>query len=137
VSDTAFSVNRRIVLGTLLVDSYDAGLAFYCGVLGFDCTNDQPLGDGKRWVTVQPKGVSGAGLLLAQADGTEQSAAIGNQVAGRVGFFLHTDDFARDHATMLARNVRFLERPRHEPYGTVAVFSDPYGNLWDLIQPAV
>ena len=133
----AFSANRRIVLGTLLVDSYDAGLDFYCGVLGFDCTNDQPLGGGKRWVTVQPKGVSGAGLLLAQADGPTEIAAIGNQVAGRVGFFLHTDDFARDHATMLARDIRFLEEPRHEPYGTVAVFADPYGNLWDLIQPTV
>jgi len=133
----AFSANRRVVLGTLLVDSYDAGLAFYCGVLGFDCTNDQPLGGGKRWVTVQPKGVSGAGLLLAQADGPTEIAAIGNQVAGRVGFFLHTDDFARDHATMLARDIRFLEEPRYEPYGTVAVFADPYGNLWDLIQPTV
>lgn len=100
-------------------------------------SNDQPLGGSKRWVTVQPKGVSGAGLLLAQADGAIEIAAIGNQVAGRVGFFLHTDDFARDHATMLARDIRFLEEPRYEPYGTVAVFADPYGNLWDLIQPTV
>lgn len=137
MTEQAFSANRRIVLGTLIVDSYEAGLAFYCGVLGFACTSDQPLGDGKRWVTVQPTGVAGAGLLLAQADGAEQIAAIGKQTAGRVGFFLHTDDFARDHATMLARKIRFLEEPRHEPYGTVAVFSDPYGNLWDLIQPAI
>ena len=82
----------------------------------------------------KPKGGEGAALLLAQAANDEQRAAIGNQTGGRVGFFLKTDDFARDHAAMIAKGVRFLEQPRHEVYGTVAVFADPYGNTWDLIQ---
>lgn len=124
-----------IFLVTLIVDDYERAKAFYCDVLGFECVQDFALpGEGKRWVVVQPRGGSGAGLLLARAGDADQAKAVGNQVAGRVGFFLKTDDFARDHAAFQAKGVRFLEEPRHESYGTVAVFADLYGNLWDLIQ---
>jgi catechol 2,3-dioxygenase-like lactoylglutathione lyase family enzyme len=119
---------------TLVVDDYDRAIAFYRDVLGLTLVADTPLGGGKRWVVVA--GAGGARLLLAKADGSAQQAAIGNQTGGRVGFFLRTDDFARDHAAMRAGGVRFLEEPRHEVYGTVAVFSDPYGNTFDLIQHA-
>lgn len=126
-----------IFLVTLLVDDYDRAKTFYCGTLGFDCVFDTPLPDeGKRWLVVRPKGGEGAGLLLAKAVGAAEQAAIGQQTAGRVSFFLKTDDFARDHAAFHAKGVRFLEEPRHEAYGTVAVFADLYGNLWDLIQHA-
>jgi predicted enzyme related to lactoylglutathione lyase len=94
---------------------------------------DTDLGGGKRWVTVAVEG--GAKLLLAKADGITQAERVGDQTGGRVGFFLETDDFARDHAALVERGVQFLEDPRHEPYGTVAVFSDLYGNRWDLIEP--
>lgn len=127
--------SRGIATVTLLVDSYDRGLAFYCGLLGFECRADTPLGNGKRWVVVAPAGQTGADLLLAQADDDMQMHAIGNQTGGRVGFFLHTDDFDRDHAAFLAKGVRFLEAPRHEAYGSVAVFEDIFGNRWDLIEP--
>lgn len=120
----------------LVVPDYDAGIAFYCGKLGFDLLEDTVLDAAKRWVVVRPKGATETALLLAKAEGERQQAAIGNQTGGRVGFFLFTDDFARDHAAMLAAGVAFLEAPRHEPYGTVAVFSDPFGNHWDLLQPA-
>lgn len=119
---------------TLVVGSYDEAIAFYCDRLGFDLLEDTPLGEGKRWVLVAPKG-RGVRLLLAEAQGAAQQAAIGNQTGGRVGFFLETDDFARDHAAFTARGVRFLETPRHERYGSVAVFEDLYGNKWDLIEP--
>ncbi|TRL42164.1 VOC family protein [Rhizobium straminoryzae] len=128
---------QSLFLVTLIVDDYDRAKDFYCGILGFDCVFDSPLPEaGKRWVVVKPKGAEGASLLLARADGDMERAAIGNQTAGRVSFFLKTDDFSRDHAAYLAKGVRFLEAPRHEPYGTVAVFADLYGNLWDLIQHA-
>ncbi|AYG65041.1 MULTISPECIES: VOC family protein [unclassified Rhizobium] len=125
---------QSLFLVTLVVDDYDRAKAFYCGTLGFDCLQDEVQPEGKRWVAVKPKGGEGAALLLAQAASDNQRAAIGNQTGGRVGFFLKTDDFARDHAAMKAKGVRFLEEPRHEVYGTVAVFADPYGNTWDLIQ---
>ena len=128
-------MRQRIALVSLLVPDYDAGIAFYCGRLGFTLVEDKALGGGKRWVVVRPPGASESGLLLALADGARQQAAIGNQTGGRVGFFLHTDDFGRDHAAFLAAGVRFREAPRHEPYGTVAVFEDAFGNLWDLIEP--
>lgn len=128
---------QSLFLVTLIVDDYDRAKDFYCGILGFDCVFDTPLPEeGKRWVVVKPKGGEGASLLLARADGDNETAAIGNQTAGRVSFFLKTDDFASDHAAYLAKGVRFLEAPRHEPYGTVAVFADLYGNLWDLIEHA-
>jgi catechol 2,3-dioxygenase-like lactoylglutathione lyase family enzyme len=118
---------------TVLVPDYDAGIAFYVGTLGFDLRADTPLGPGKRWVLVAPKGGQTA-ILLARANGTAQEAAIGNQTGGRVGFFLATDDFAADHARMTAAGVQFEEEPRHETYGSVAVWRDPFGNRWDLLQ---
>ncbi|WP_170338181.1 VOC family protein [Ruegeria arenilitoris] len=119
---------------TLVVPDYDDAIAFYTETLRFRLTQDIDLGEGKRWVLVAPPGSDGAALLLAKADGDSQRAAIGNQTGGRVGFFLRTDDFARDHADMLANGVRFEEEPRDEPYGIVAVWQDPFGNRWDLIQ---
>ena len=127
---------QSLFLVALIVDDYDRAKDFYCGVLGFDCLEDSAQPDGKRWLVVKPKGGEGAALLLAEAATDTQKAAIGNQTGGRVGFFLKTDDFARDHAVMTAKGVRFLEEPRHEIYGSVAVFADPYGNTWDLIEHA-
>ena len=102
--------------------------------LGFAVVEDTALGGGKRWVLLAAPG-GGSRLLLAKADGPAQERAVGHAAGGRVSFFLHTDDFARDHAAMVARGVSFRELPRHEAYGTVAVFDDLYGNGWDLIQP--
>ena len=121
---------------TLVVADYDAAIRFYRDLLGFTLHQDTPLGGGKRWVVVGPPGERGARLLLARAEGEAQRGAIGRQTGGRVGFFLETDDFARDHAAFVARGVRFVEAPRREPYGTVAVFEDLHGNRWDLLQPA-
>ncbi|WP_313529857.1 VOC family protein [Shinella sp.] len=128
-------MRQRIALFSLLVPDYDAGIAFYCGKLGFDLVEDVALDADKRWVVVRPKGAGESGLLLAVADGERQQQAIGNQMGGRVGFFLHTDDFDRDHASFAAAGVRFLETPRDEPYGKVAVFEDAFGNRWDLLEP--
>ena len=126
---------RRIALATLLVRDYAEAIAFFTGVLGFAVGEDKPLdGAGKRWVTVVPPG-GGAGLLLARAEGEAQRAAVGRQAAGRVAFFLQTDDVARDHAALTAGGVRFIEAVRREDYGTVAVFEDLYGNLWALLGP--
>jgi len=124
---------QRVEAVAIVVPDYEDGIAFYVGAMGFDLVEDIDLGNGKRWVVVRPAGGE-TGLLLAKADGPAQAAAIGNQTGGRVGFFLSTDDFARDHAAMLAAGVTFEEPPRHEPYGTVAVFRDPFGNRWDLIE---
>lgn len=129
-------MKQTIARVVILVPDYDEGLAFYCGRLGFELIENTDLGGGKRWVLVRPKGATETALLLAKAEGERQSTAIGNQAGGRVGFFLFTDDFACDHAAMLAAGVEFLEPPRHEAYGTVAVFADPFGNRWDLLQPA-
>lgn len=129
------AMNQKIATLSLLVAEYDEAIEFYCTRLGFTLLEDTPLGAGKRWVLVAPKGEAGARLLLARADGQEQRAAIGRQAGGRVMLFLETDDFARDHAAMTAKGVTFLEAPRREPYGTVAVFADLYGNKWDLIEP--
>jgi catechol 2,3-dioxygenase-like lactoylglutathione lyase family enzyme len=129
------AMSQSIATASLLVADYDEAIIFYCDKLGFDLIEDTDMGGGKRWVLVAPPGGHGAHLLLARADGPAQRAAIGNQGGGRVMFFLETDDFSRDHAAMLARGVKFLEEPRHEPYGSVAVFADFYGNKWDLIQP--
>lgn len=128
---------RGLFLVTLVVPDYDAAIAWYRDVLGFALAEDVDLGDGKRWVVVKADAATGAGLLLAKAEGPEQQRAIGNQTGGRVGFFLKTDDFDRDHALYLSRGVDFREQPRREAYGTVAVFSDPFGNLWDLIEHAL
>ncbi len=120
---------------TLVVPNYDVAIAFYVGALGFMLVQDTPLPDGKRWVLVAPPGTRETRLLLAKADGPAQTARIGDQAGGRVVLFLTTDDFAREHAAMLSRGVVFLETPRHEAYGKVAVFRDPFGNKWDLIEP--
>ncbi|MFJ6074562.1 VOC family protein [Streptomyces sp. NPDC093065] len=127
----------RIALVALVVDDYDEAIRFYTEALGFRLAEDTPRPDGSRWVVVEPGGPErGTALLLARAKGDAQRARVGDQTGGRVGFFLHTDDFARDHARMAAAGVTFLEEPRHEPYGSVAVFQDLYGNRWDLLQPA-
>jgi catechol 2,3-dioxygenase-like lactoylglutathione lyase family enzyme len=126
-------VRQQLALVTLVVRDYDEAIAFYVGKLGFELTTDRPMGT-KRWVVVTPPG-SSAGLLLAQAANEGQAARIGDPTGGRVAFFLYTDDFDRDHARMTAAGVRFLEAPRREPYGTVAVFEDLYGVRWDLLQP--
>ncbi|GAB1331205.1 VOC family protein [Streptomyces sennicomposti] len=129
---------RRVALVTLVVDDYDEAVRFYTEALGFRLVEDAARPDGSRWVVVAPgpPGDGGTALLLARAKGDTQRARIGDQTGGRVGFFLHTDDFARDHARMRSAGVTLLEEPRHEPYGTVAVFQDLYGNRWDLLQPA-
>jgi catechol 2,3-dioxygenase-like lactoylglutathione lyase family enzyme len=126
-------VPARISALALLVPEYDTAIAFYVGILGFRLTEDIDQ-DRKRWVTVEPPG-GGTRLVLARAEGPDQRSAIGNQAGGRVFLFLQTDDFARDHAAMIAAGVIFEEDPRHEPYGSVAVWRDPFGNRWDLIGP--
>jgi catechol 2,3-dioxygenase-like lactoylglutathione lyase family enzyme len=126
-------LTSRISAIALVVPDYEAGIAFYVGRLGCRLVQDIDQGR-KRWVTVEPPG-GGTRLVLARAEGPAQAAAIGNQSGGRVFLFLETDDFARDHATMLAAGVEFEEPPRHEPYGSVAVWRDPFGNRWDLIGP--
>ncbi|MDO9431104.1 MAG: VOC family protein [Pseudomonadota bacterium] len=127
-------MNQNLALTALVVADYDEAIDFYVGKLGFALSRDDDMGGGKRWVVVTPPG-SQAGLLLAKASGPAQTARIGDQTGGRVGFFLHTDDFDRDHARMSAAGVRFQEEPRREAYATVAVFEDLYGNRWDLLQP--
>ena len=124
---------QRLSLTALLVADYDDAIDFYVRKVGFDLVEDTDMGGGKRWVVVS--GPDGGRLLLAKAVDDAQRAAIGKQAGGRVGFFMETDDFAVDHAAFVAKGVVFREAPRHEPYGTVAVFEDPFGNLWDLIEP--
>ena len=119
---------------TYLVSDYDEAIAFFTEKLNFTLLEDTLLSDKKRWVLVVPQGGNGSALLLAKADSPEQSQHIGNQTGGRVAFFLHTDDFQRDHQYMLSKGVQFAEAPRHEPYGIVAVFVDLYGNKWDLLE---
>lgn len=124
----------KLALLSILVPDYDAGIAFFVETLGFDLLEDSDLGAGKRWVRVAPAGAETA-FLLAKADGAAQEAAIGQQGGGRVWLFLQTDDFASDFHRLQANGVTFEEAPRREPYGQVAVFRDPFGNRWDLIQP--
>jgi catechol 2,3-dioxygenase-like lactoylglutathione lyase family enzyme len=129
-------MSRRLGAISLLVRDYDEAIAWYVRCLGFELVEDTPVGGGKRWVLIAPERGAATPLLLAQAATPEQVQQIGNQTGGRVFLFLHTDHFARDHARMTAEGVRFLEAPRHEAYGSVAVFADLYGNKWDLLQPA-
>ena len=127
----------KIATVALVVREYDEAIAFFVDALGFTLDEDTDMGDGKRWVVVSPPphdASPGASLLLARAVSDEQRSVVGAQGGGRVWLFLHTDDFARDHARMTAAGVHFREAPRHEPYGTVAVFEDLYGNPWDLLQ---
>lgn len=128
-------MSRRLALTTYLVDDYDRAIQWFTGALGFHLQQDIDRGGGKRWVVVSPTAEGGAALLLARAGSDVQAARVGDQTGGRVAFFLETDDFARDHAAMLAAGVTFLEAPRVEPYATVAVFRDLYGNTWDLLEP--
>ena len=128
-------MSHRLAHLTLLVRDYDEAVAYYTRVLGFVLLEDTPLGDGKRWVRVAPSG-AGCALLLARATRDPEVAAVGRQTGGRVFLFLETDNLARDYQAFRQRGVRFYEEPRHEPYGTVAVFEDLYGNRWDLLEPA-
>ena len=116
-----------------LAPDYESGLAWFRDALGFDVVEDVDMGAGKRWLVVAGRG--GARVVIAKAEGPAQNAAIGAAAGGRVGYFLETDDFSRAHELYQSRGVRFLETPRHEPYGTVAVFADPWGGKWDLIEP--
>jgi catechol 2,3-dioxygenase-like lactoylglutathione lyase family enzyme len=117
---------------TYLVRDYDEAISWFQSALKFKLIEDKDMGDGKRWVLIDAGGVQ---MLLARADGQHQTAAIGRAAGGRVAHFLNTTDFTTTHSHMLAAGVKFREPPRHEPYGTVAVFEDLYGNAWDLIEP--
>lgn len=134
-------MKQSVATVALVVRDYDEALAYYTGALGFRLVADRPHPTAsqpdKRWVLVAPPGAEGAGacrLLLARAKNAAELAAVGNQTGGRVFLFLHTDDFHRDHRAFKTRGVEFLEEPRDENYGTVAVFRDLYGNKWDLLQ---
>jgi catechol 2,3-dioxygenase-like lactoylglutathione lyase family enzyme len=127
-------MSQKIGYVALVVRDYDEAIAYYTSTLGFNLIEDTDLGGGKRWVLVTPPGSTGTALLLARAATAEQATRVGNQTGGRVFLFLHTDDFWRDYNDLMARNVKFNEQPRHEPYGTVVIFEDLYGNRWDLIQ---
>ena len=128
-------MKQALALISIVVRDYDEALAFFADILGFTVVEDTYIPEqDKRWVVVAPPG-SGAGLLLARAADSEQESRIGNQTGGRVFLFLHTDDFRRDYQRYRAKGVEFVREPRQEVFGTVAVFRDLYGNLWDLIQP--
>ena len=128
-------MNQRLAHVTLLVRDYDEAIGFYTNVLGFNLTSNLDMGEGKRWVVVMPPGAAGCGLLLAEAKTEEERRGVGQQGSGRVWLFLHTDDFWRDYPVLQSRGLRFLEIPRSEVYGHVAVFEDLYGNKWDLLEP--
>ena len=127
---------QRIAHIALVVDDYDDAIQFYTKKLNFNLIEDTRLSDSKRWVLVGPPGDKLCCLLLAKAADDKQRASIGNQTGGRVFLFLYTDDFVRDYTQMRERGIRFIRPPKEETYGTVAVFEDLYGNLWDLLQPS-
>jgi catechol 2,3-dioxygenase-like lactoylglutathione lyase family enzyme len=130
-------MNQSIGLITLVVEEYESAIDFYVNKLGFKLIEDTPIPEqAKRWVVVAPKGSTGTQLLLARAVGEQQSSRVGNQTGGRVSMFLYTDDFWRDYEAYQSRGIVFVRPPKKERYGTVAVFQDLYGNLWDLIQAA-
>lgn len=124
----------KLAYAALLVRDYDEAIVFYCGAMGFALVEDTDMGGGKRWVVVG--GGGGGALLLAKANRPAELAAVGNLFGGRVGLFAHTDDFAARQDAIVAAGGTFEEQPRHEVYGTVAVFRDLYGNRWDLIEPS-
>lgn len=126
-------MSQRLSLTALVVDDYDEAISFFSDKLGFELREDTVLTADKRWVVVAPVGCAN-GLLLARAVDDRQRCSMGNQTGGRVFLFLETDNFARDHRVYSEKGVHFVEPPRHEPYGIVAVFEDLYGNRWDLIQ---
>jgi catechol 2,3-dioxygenase-like lactoylglutathione lyase family enzyme len=125
---------QRLAAVTVLVPSYDNGLAFFRDVLGFAVVEDTPLSPEKRWVVVAPSPGASAALVLAVPSDERQRARVGDQTGERVGFFIHSRDFWADYENLLRRGVNFLETPRREPYGLVAVFVDPWGGKWDLLQ---
>jgi catechol 2,3-dioxygenase-like lactoylglutathione lyase family enzyme len=127
-------MKQSIVHIALVVDDYDEAIAFYTGKLNFTLLEDTPQSETKRWVLVAPKGSQECCLLLAKGVGEEQRSRIGNQTGGRVFLFLKTDDFWRDYQHMQSQGINFVREPKTEEYGTVAVFADLYGNLWDLIE---
>jgi catechol 2,3-dioxygenase-like lactoylglutathione lyase family enzyme len=131
-------MKQQISQIALVVDDYDEAIAFYTQKLHFLLVEDTVLSDTKRWVVLSPPGAGSEGccLLLAKGVGEEQRSRVGNQTGGRVFLFLHTDDFRRDYDDMRERGIEFVREPTTESYGTVAVFKDLYGNLWDLIEPA-
>ena len=128
-------MKQNIAHIALVVDDYDEAIEFYRNKLNFSLVEDTSLSDTKRWVLIAPPGSDGCKLLLAKAATAEQKNRIGNQTGGRVFLFLYTDDFWRDYNSMKEKGISFVREPQEEAYGTVAVFSDLYGNLWDLIQP--
>lgn len=129
-------MRQQLAMIALVVSDYDEALSFYVGKLGFELIEDTPVPEqNKRWVVVAPPG-SAAHLLLARAANDDQTSRIGNQTGGRVFLFLHSDDFQRDYQRYREAGIEFVRGPLNEPYGTVAVFRDLYGNLWDLIEPA-
>jgi len=128
-------MKQSIAQFALVVNDYDEAIDFYTQQLNFQLIEDTKLSEAKRWVVIRPPGSTGCCILLAKAANEEQKSRVGNQTGGRVFLFLYTDDFWRDYHAMTAKNIRFVRPPVEEPYGTVAVFADLYGNLWDLIQP--
>ena len=129
-------MTQQIAHISLLVHDYDDAIEFYTRKLHFILIEDSVISETKRWVLLAPPGSHGCRLLLAKAAGTEQGKRVGDQTGGRVFLFLHTDDFKRDHEDMVKKGIVFVREPVTEPYGTVAVFRDLYGNLWDLVEPA-
>jgi catechol 2,3-dioxygenase-like lactoylglutathione lyase family enzyme len=129
-------IKQRIAHISLVVDDYDKAIEFYTKKLHFDLVEDTIFSDTKRWVLVAPKGAKECSLLLAKAANKEQQTRIGNQTGGRVFLFLYTDNFHRDYQNLIEQKIQIVREPVIESYGTVAVFSDLYGNLWDLIEPA-
>lgn len=128
-------MKQQIVQFSVIVRDYDEAIEFYTHVMKFELIEDTQRSDDKRWVVVAPSGSNGCSVLLAKAKNEEQLSRVGNQTGNRVFVFLHTDDFWRDYAHLSANNVQFKGEPRVEEYGTVVVFADLYGNLWDLIEP--
>jgi len=128
-------MNQRLAHIAIVVSDYDEAIRFYTEKLHFDLIEDTKLSETKRWVLVKPKGQGSCGLLLAKAVNEEQKSRVGNQTGGRVFLFLHTDDFERDFQNLLDNQIEIVRLPSKEEYGTVAVFKDLYGNLWDMISP--
>ena len=129
-------MKQHIAHIALVVDDYDKAIEFYTQKLHFDLIEDTVLSDTKRWVLVAPKGSQECRLLLAKAASTPQLSSVGNQTGGRVFLFLYTDNFQRDFENLQKQNIKIIRQPITEAYGTVAVFEDLYGNLWDLIEPS-
>jgi catechol 2,3-dioxygenase-like lactoylglutathione lyase family enzyme len=129
-------MKQSIAHVAIVVRDYDEAIDFYTNKLNFEVVEDTALTETKRWVVIKPPGSQGCSVLLAKAANETQSSRVGNQTGGRVFLFLHTDDIMRDYATLLERNLKIVRPPKKEPYGTVAVFEDLYGNLWDLIEPS-